>query len=480
MKRISRRTLLRGATGAVLALPMLECMLPARNAYAVTPPKRYLLTFGGFSLNKGLNGVPAPQAFVPDNYGPGYDLKAAVTNLQPVASEVTFVSGLDIPHATDVSTMPPASRYIGDSFHFHTGPLLCGVKQQYELDAEVIGPSSDQLVWPVIYGNTFHKCLCYRVQASYYNASMGAGGGRHHRDTMSFEDLGGGQIQDIEPQTSPKQAWSKLTTSFGADEPAKQLELRKRKSVLDLVDRDMAGLLPKLGAWDRQRIERHYDEVRALEQLLNAPAPQCTPMPEPPPDPAIGGDFQQAFDYSASLGYSGENERADTFAKVVHMAFKCDLSRVCTLMYTIFQSFMNINPITGASFNLHAMNHNGTQTQLNEIINWHMKKFADLIVLLRDEEELPGVSLLDNCAVAFIPEGGFRTATGTIPGGISHNTENMCLLVAGGAGGLRRGEHIQAPSGARHPANVLISLMKAVGVPSTTLGEISGHIPGLF
>jgi hypothetical protein len=126
------------------------------------------------------------------------------------------------------------------------------------------------------------------------------------------------------------------------------------------------------------------------------------------------------------------------------------------------------------------MNHNGTQDQLNQIINWHMGKFAGLVEALRDEEELPGVALLDNCAVAFIPEGGYRTALGNIPGGVSHNTENMCLLVAGGAGGLRRGEHIQAPAGANHPANVLISLMKAVGAPSNALGEISGDIPALF
>ena len=53
----------------------------------------------------------------------------------------------------------------------------------------------------------------------------------------------------------------------------------------------------------------------------------------------------------------------------------------------------------------------------------------------------------------------------------------MAALVAGGAGGLVAGQHIDA-SGA-HPAQVLITAMQAVGVETDTLGEVTGVVPEL-
>ena len=49
--------------------------------------------------------------------------------------------------------------------------------------------------------------------------------------------------------------------------------------------------------------------------------------------------------------------------------------------------------------------------------------------------------------------------------------------MAGGAGGLRQGEHIVAQG--QHPVNVLITAMNAAGVPDTQVGEMSGSIGAL-
>ena len=57
----------------------------------------------------------------------------------------------------------------------------------------------------------------------------------------------------------------------------------------------------------------------------------------------------------------------------------------------------------------------------------------------------------------------------------------MNFLMAGGAGGLRRGQHIDVSGAANnHPAHFLVSLMQAVGVNTTQLGEMSGNIPEIF
>jgi hypothetical protein len=62
----------------------------------------------------------------------------------------------------------------------------------------------------------------------------------------------------------------------------------------------------------------------------------------------------------------------------------------------------------------------------------------------------------------------------------AHSTENMACLIAGRAGGLSSGRHVQAPDDRNHPGNVLVSAMKAVGVAGEALGEVSGSIPELF
>ncbi len=57
-------------------------------------------------------------------------------------------------------------------------------------------------------------------------------------------------------------------------------------------------------------------------------------------------------------------------------------------------------------------------------------------------------------------------------------TEKMAMLVAGRAGGaLKPGRHVVATG--NHPAQVLISAMNAVGVPTEKLGEITGGIPAV-
>jgi hypothetical protein len=54
----------------------------------------------------------------------------------------------------------------------------------------------------------------------------------------------------------------------------------------------------------------------------------------------------------------------------------------------------------------------------------------------------------------------------------------MACLIAGRAGGLKTGIHVDANG--MHPANVLITAMNAVGVQTNTLGEVSGVVPELL
>lgn len=59
----------------------------------------------------------------------------------------------------------------------------------------------------------------------------------------------------------------------------------------------------------------------------------------------------------------------------------------------------------------------------------------------------------------------------------AHSTENMAMLVAGGGGGLQRGLHLKATG--KHPAQVLLTALCALGSTQTSFGEVSGEIAGL-
>jgi hypothetical protein len=191
-------------------------------------------------------------------------------------------------------------------------------------------------------------------------------------------------------------------------------------------------------------------------------------------------------------GWSNETLRGQVFADLLHMAFTCDLSRVATLTITRNQCFMTAREVAGYPVDLHSLGHRiggspSTTLAVSKGIAWHMTLWAYLVKKLRDTKDGSGQSLLDHSAMVLLNEGGHGPnpaeaaqfgADDLITNGSSHSMENMACVIAGGAGGLKRGHHVAATG--MHPANVLVSLMNAVGVPNNSLGEISGAIPALF
>ncbi|NUP05151.1 MAG: DUF1552 domain-containing protein [Polyangiaceae bacterium] len=469
--KLSRRFFLRGAGGVAIALPLLDVMSP-RTSRAAEGPKRYLVCFGGQSL--GADNDTRHNLYVPDATGPlTAPFKLALAPLEGVKDRITVVSNLEIPAATG-GTPPAAGRPSG--FHATSlGPLFSGMRSS---DNRAHSITSDQVVANAVGQETTFASLVYRVQAGWYLADSQPVG----RDLMSYR----GDGDPIDATVSPKQAFDSLFYNFATpDDPAASAEQdfkwRARKSVLDLVERRSERLVSKLSGADRQRLEKHWDEIRDLEMRISALPPvasgACEVPTDPGADPAQGGDNQSADVYDTNVGYSGEEQRATVFCDLVQMAFACDLTRASTLMFTMAQSHMMMNELTGDATDQHELGHGGAPGGTEAVsrgIAWHMKHFGRLVQMLADTPENGG-SLLDSCAVVFLHEGGH--GFGENEDNTSHSTENMACLVAGGAGGLVSGVHIDA--GGLHPANVLITAMNAVGVDTNQLGEVTGTVPGL-
>jgi hypothetical protein len=488
--RITRRSALKGLGGAAISLPALEIMFDRNGeAYAQGQPvpKRYIVAFGGQSL--GGDGDPLHNDYVPTTVGPNYDLKSALAPLAPVQSEVSVVSGLSIPTANG-GAVPTAGRR--DDFHVSSlSPLLAGVRSPDNTAAA--GPTSDQIVAAAIAGSTPFKSLVYRVQVDWYLGVSAPYG----RDMISYKaGASGANPIPIVPVVSPHDAFNALFSNFTPptttmDKMRQDFLLRSRKSVLDLVGGKLQKLAanPQLGKADQMRLQQHADEIRTLETQISALPPAMTATCQQPMDPGAdstpggpqGVDSGGTSTYATNLGYSDEDTRARIFSDLIHMALTCDLSRVVSLQYTMFQSHMNVFALCGAHCDLHELGHNGDPVirgtlAVSKMIAWHMKHFGYLIGKLRDTPEGAG-KLIDNVAALMLHEGGHGLDTATGKTNSTHSTENMACLIAGRAGGLKPGQHVVATG--KYPANVVISAMKAVGLPET-LGEVSGAIPGLF
>jgi hypothetical protein len=508
---LSRRTLLKGIGGAVVGLPALECMLNAHGtalAQAGGMPLRYAIVFAGQALGgddwarneSRINGESWNQAgdhITPATVGAGFEITTPLRPLANYLSDFSIVTGMRIPYSensTEAAEVPMGGAYR----EFHGGgasPLLCGTRsQEGSFSAQSI--TSDQIIADLNMGQTALPSLVFRAQPSFYLAGY-TFAGRHRISYRGADD-------PVEAQDSPQTAFQSVFGNFNPDDPAAaalfDFERRARGSVLDLISQKRDALLGKVSVADRQRLERHFDEIRALEMrigTMQGTGGTCQIPTDPGVDPAVGGDNAGAgsSDIGTNTGYSDEATRTRVFADLIHMAFVCDLTRAATLQITAFQSHMNVYPITAdldspvpltrpIQADLHEVGHNGDaemrgQLAVSLCLQWHVDHYRYLIDKLKNTAEGAG-TVLDNSAIVFMPEAGHGRHLNE-PSDVApktHSVEEMVLLVAGHAGGLVSGQHIAA-TGA-HPGQCLISAMQAVGYQGDTFGEVTGNIPELF
>lgn len=485
--KTSRRRFLRGLGGACLTLPLLE-LFDLKTATAAAAPLRYVVCFGGMSL-----GIDSKNHVTPTSTGP---LTTPLTRgLSPLAdagvvSATTVVSGLEIPWGSGTS-IPAGGRAV--RFHsMTTNPMLSGMRSPSQDDESLQGPTSDWILSETLAGPTAgtRPVLAYRVQPASYRGSNGTSGGR---GIMSAR-LNGTKLEKVTPQFSPQVAFQDLFTGFVSADPTEALKakrlLARRKSIIDLVATEAEALTKQLGAADKVRMQRHLDEVRAMElklqQIQLDEVGACKLLTDPGKDPAIGNAVENGDTggYAAGGAWSNEELRAQTIVDLIHMAFTCDLSRVANVVFTFAQCFLNANPIFGHPSDFHELGHYSMgggdkgADAVADAVSWHVKHFARLMQKLDATTDLDGNKILDNTALVLTFEGGLGYDPEQDKQGSSHSSENMMVVVGGRAGGLNKngGQHIVATK--EHPARVITTVMGALGGP-TKLGEVSGTIPGL-
>lgn len=431
MPSISRRGLLQGlGATAALALPFLRSTPSA--AASDTFPKRFIVFFSG---NEPI-GKPYWEM---KNLGPGGKLPAAfpemLSPLEPFASKLNVIADLRM-----------VTRDVDPHKGGHTGIGHC-LTGRVNSTFPVVSAEGDY--WGGGISVDQHLAKNLGVEALTLGGMPGNGSSGNSRISYLDKD------QPVHPIDDPRKAFDKLfgTLTLPPDEQAK---LRaQKKSVLDLVAKDLARIEPKLPAEDRQKLQAHVSHVAALQAALGQNVAVCSPT-EPVLPSGYDHKSNKFFPTTARLQMD-----------VIATALSCNLTQVATLQLGSSGS-SNITPLwpdegldIGKNYHDLAHSWNDGSSSVAErlaVEKFHFGLFASLLQKLDAIKEGDG-TLLDNSLVLYAK-----------PIGTKHNSNPMLYLLAGNAGGaLETGRYLSF-EGVPHN-DLLASICQLMGSNDEKFGD---------
>ncbi len=443
--RISRRTILRAASGAALALPFLPSLLTkSARAAGVTAPKRFVTMY---TPNGVIHEGWWPKSVTSES---AFELSESHAPLKSYKDRLLILGGLEMKVAAE-GPGGPHQRGIGALFtntQLGEGAFVdgCGRSAGW-----ATGISVDQRVANVIGADSPVSSLPLGVRATENDVQ-----GR-----ISYSGPG----LPLPPLSTPLDVYKRVFENFlppspSPDQDAARALLAQRRSVLDAVAKEFAALSPRMGSQDRQTLDSHLTLVRDVERRLSLGLGDCQ-KPELPPtlDPVSETDMPRIAELELDL---------------LALSFACDRTRVAS--FEVSTALNRIRyPWLSSMGEGHALSHTGAsdvdaKAQLIARQAWHASLIARLFDRLAATPEDDG-SVLDNTLLFW----GNEVSMGT-----THTHDNMPFLVAGGGWAFRTGRYLQY-SGNSH-ADLLVSLLNAMGVQDTTFGDAAfctGPLPGL-
>jgi hypothetical protein len=443
--RFARRTLLRAASGAALALPFLPSLLSRQARAEVTAVPRRFVTM--YTPNGVIHEGWWPTAVTSEST---FELSQSHAPLSSYKERLLILSGLDMKVALE-GTGGPHQRGIGGLFTNQTlGEGLftdgCGRTAGW-----ANGISIDQRIANVIGQASPVPSLQLGVRAT-------------ENDVQGRISYAGAGLP-LPPLSTPLDVYKTVFEKFvppatTPDQDAARALLAQRKSVLDAVAKEFTALDGRLGAQDRQTLDQHATLLRDVERRLSLGIGDCQ-KPDAPAalDPGSELDMPKIAELSLDL---------------LAIAFACDLTRVAS--FEVSTALNRIRyPWLESMGEGHSLSHSGAsdmdaKVQLLKRQAWHSSLIAHLFDRLSVTSEGEG-TVLDSTLLFW----GNEVSMGT-----THSHDNMPFVLAGGTWAFRTGRYLQY-QGNSH-ADLLVSLLNAMGVQDTTFGLAqfcTGPLPGL-
>jgi hypothetical protein len=392
-KPLSRRTFLRGlglASSTIrIGLPPLAAMFNSNGtAYASGQPvaPRFVFWFNG-------NGIPE-KYWIPRQTGPNFEFTPCLSPLAPFRHDIHILSGLD----------SAAARLPGPgNSHYPSMSALVSCKTYTGRGAG--GPSIDQAIAARIGHQSRFRSLQLGVSQESFGEAI--------QTNLSWAD----RDRPLPPEMLPHRLFDRL---FGRHHPS---WLNRQQSILDTVLDEARAVRDSLGAGDKHRLDEYLTSVRELEHSIASLPPEYHTHVERPAETGDLRDWPRIAKLQSDL--------------LVH-AFASGQTRVASYMLTKCQGLARFPWLGHTAQRHHEYTHNGVDTPrgmriLRDICRWHVEEFAYLIGKLKAVPEGAG-SLLDHTVLLFAHEHAEAN---------SHKNNNLALILAGHAGGMKTGLHSQ-------------------------------------
>jgi len=438
-KVISRREALRGV-GTMLALPLLDAMVPALSAQSRTAAKP-IHRFGVMYVPNGM----IMNKWTPLLDGAAYELTPTLSSLEPYRDQLLILSQL----ACVPTPGRPGGAHAKASTRFLTD--VSPPTSETWLDA---GISMDQILAQETGKHTEFASLELAIEDGDTAGACDVGFACAYTNTIAWKSAN----TPLVTQNNPRIVFERLFGDAGNTDPqARRTRLRQQRSVLDSVTKEIAQLQGALGPDDRLKLIEYLDSVRDVERRIQRAEEQDDPN-LPLVDHPVG--IPATYD-----------EHAKLMCDLQVLAYQCDLTRVITLM--LGREFSGVTyPQVGVPDAHHPVTHHAGEAEkiakVEKINAYHVTQFAYLLNKMRSTPDGDG-SLLDHATLIYGAGIGECNA---------HDPRNIPLLLAGGgAGTLKGGRHIRYPKDTPL-ANLHLTLLANFGVRWDRIGDSSGPLDG--
>jgi hypothetical protein len=427
-KHLSRRTVLRGAVGAAIGLPLLDAMVPAASA---APPAQ--LRFGAVYVPNGVR----PEIWTPASAG-RLELPPLLERFEALREHINLVTGLRAPD-------PLGHHVIGSLW-------LSGGSAQQTQGADVRATQTiDQHIADAIGRDTPLRSLELGIQdINSASNSCQFGWSCIYMNTLAWQT----PTSPLPMAVNPQSVFERMFGDVGSAEE-RAARFRSKASILDSVISAASRLNSRLAPQDRSAVEEYLENIREVESRIQSSADRADAAGDTPDAPAgIPGTY---------------DEHVRVMYDLIALAWRADVTRVATFMKGVEASSIGY-PQIGVPESHHIVSHHGniadTLVKYAKINAYHLSLFGDFVEKLQATPDGDG-SLLDHSMIMYGSGMG---------NGDKHDQSKIPIMLAGSAGGrLKGGRHIANPD--QTPlANLIAGLGDVVGLDLGELENSTGRV----
>ena len=439
-KAIPRRTFLRGV-GATLALPMLDAMTPALTAATARPIRMsFLQTPNGiFNLR---------NEWTPKTVGANWEMTRTLEPLAAFKDRMLVISGLDSQQAAGLT------GEVGGDHPRACTAWLTGTHAKMTSGADLrAGISADQIAAKEFGKHTQLASLEMGLESGEVVGACESAYGCAYYDTISWRN----ETTPLPMENRPRAIFERLFGDAGTD-PKVRLALRQEdRSILDAINADVKQMRIKVGGSDRSKIDQYLEAVRDIERRMQLAEKQSQGDQEVPLGSPVGAPevFSDYFKLMADL---------------MVVAWQTDMTRVITFQMGHEMSGRAYPELGFGDAHHPCTHHQGDpekQEKTTKINGLHTKMLSYYLSRLKETNDGDG-SLLDHSMILY--------GAGLSDANLHLYTDLSLLLVAGGVGGIKGGQHVRYPL--RTPmTNLLLTMLDKANVPHVeSLGDSTGRL----